>query len=168
MRLIACPNCHTQYDVTNTIEESFPCRCGEVLKNESLEGMDAKILRCGSCGAIVGGDVETCDYCSSEIVRDTRKLSLICPECYGRNSDDSRFCTACGVHFQPEQVQVDTYELPCPVCGCLMPARQIADVPINECPECNGIWTPEKKFDVLVSRAIEARKSADPAKLAAL
>jgi Zn-finger nucleic acid-binding protein len=49
-----------------------------------------------------------------------------------------------------------------------MPARSIAGIGINECPECNGIWAPGQRFDLLVAKAIEARQSADPAKLAEL
>ena len=49
-----------------------------------------------------------------------------------------------------------------------MPPRQIAGVGINECGSCNGLWVPGENFDLLVSRAIEARKNADPAALMAL
>ncbi len=165
VRLIACHNCHTQFDVSNVIEKTFPCRCGEVLENRPLKPVDAKIHRCGSCGAHVGAEADGCDYCGSAVVRDQRKLSLICPECYGRNADESRFCTACGVPFRPEAVQVEGFELPCPVCGCLMPTRPVAGLGVNECPECHGIWAPEDKFELLVARAIEARRDAGPLEL---
>ena len=162
MRLVACQNCHTQFDVTHVAAKTFPCRCGEELENKTQIAVDAAIHRCGSCGAQVGAQAESCDYCSAAIVRDTRKLSLICPECYGRNAESSRFCTACGVGFRPEPVREEGLELPCPCCGCLMPCRQVAGMSVNECPECNGIWAPEDKFDLLVGRAIEARQNATP------
>jgi Zn-finger nucleic acid-binding protein len=159
LQLIACSNCHTQYDVSQVIAESFPCRCGETLENKSLKAVEARIHRCGSCGAQIGAESETCDYCGSEIVRDPAKLSLICPECYARNADASRFCTACGVAFRPEEVRVEGHELPCPACGALMPASQVAGIGLNECRGCNGLWVPGKNFDVLVSRAAEARRA---------
>lgn len=162
MRLVACSNCHTQYDVTDVAAESFPCRCGEMVENRHLEGVDAKIHRCGSCGAVVGAEATGCDYCGSEIVRDDKKLSLICPECYGRNAETSRFCTACGVAFSPETVKVDGFELPCPVCACLMPPRSIGGIGINECGSCNGIWAPGNRLDLLVNRALEAQKRGEP------
>jgi Zn-finger nucleic acid-binding protein/ribosomal protein L40E len=168
MRLVACGNCHTQYDVSDVVEKTFPCRCGEILENRPPAPVDAEIRRCGACGALVTPDAENCDYCSSAIVRDDRDLSLICPECYARNAEDSRFCTACGVTFSPEAVRIEGHELPCPVCSALMPPRQIGGVGINECGSCNGLWVPGENFDLLVSRAIEARKNADPATLMAL
>jgi Zn-finger nucleic acid-binding protein/ribosomal protein L40E len=168
LRLVACTNCHTQYDVSEIVAKSFPCRCGETVENSPHEAVDAQIHRCGSCGALVTPDAESCEYCGSAIVRDTRNLSLICPECYARSTEDSRFCTACGVAFRPEQVQVEGFELPCPVCTVLMPPRQLGGVGLNECTSCSGLWVPDESFDLLVSRAIEARRNADPAQLIGL
>ena len=166
MQLVACSTCHTQYDVSDVVEKSFPCRCGETIENRPPSPVDAEIRRCGSCGALVDATALSCDYCASTIVRDdSRFLSLICPECYARNADDSRFCTACGVTFRPEAVRPDGHELPCPACSRLMPARQIGGVGINECGGCHGIWVPGTSFDLLVSRAIEARKNAAPGEL---
>jgi Zn-finger nucleic acid-binding protein len=162
VRLVACSNCHTQYDVTEVVAKSFPCRCGETVENQSHEAVDAKIHRCGSCGAIVAADAEGCDFCGSAIERDPGKLSLICPECYARCAEKARFCTACGVGFRPEPVRLEGHELPCPACGALMPPQQIGGVGLNECRGCNGLWVPGESFDLLVSRAIEARRNARP------
>ena len=51
LRLIACPNCHAQYDVSDIVVKTFPCRCGETLENRPLQAVDAVIHRCGACGA---------------------------------------------------------------------------------------------------------------------
>ncbi len=159
MRLIACPSCHTQYDVSEVLEEKLTCRCGEEFENRELEAVEAQIHRCGSCGAQATATSVECDYCGATIVRDKRRLSLICPECYARNPNDARFCGACGVGFDPERVETEGVELPCPCCGCLMPIRQVGGVAVNECGECNGIWVPGEKFKLLVDQAIEARDS---------
>jgi Zn-finger nucleic acid-binding protein len=148
--------------------ERFPCRCGATVENRALEPVDAKIHRCASCGAIVDAVVERCDYCGSTIERDPGKLSLICPECYARCSEDACFCTACGVPFRPEEVRIEGHELPCPVCDALMPGHQIAGIVVNECRKCNGLWVPGESFDLLVSRAIEARRMASPEALLTL
>ena len=87
-------------------DSDFDCRCGTALVATPPVGVDAKAQRCTACGAVARDGAESCDYCGSEIVRDPAELSLICPECYARNADASRFCTACGVSFSPEQVQV--------------------------------------------------------------
>ena len=168
MRLVACSNCHTQYDVTDVQAKTIPCRCGEEIDNIPLQAKDARIARCGSCGAGVQHDAKSCQYCGSEILLEPGEHSLICPECYARCANGSRFCTGCGVGFQPEQVRIEGYELPCPACSTLMPARQIGGIGINECLSCHGLWAPGESFDLLVSRAIDARQQASPAELHAL
>lgn len=161
LRLIACHRCHAQYDLAGVVADSVRCRCGETLPNRALTPQDARILRCGSCGAQVQEQAQACSWCGSEIVR-KGDLSLICPECFARNAQASRFCTACGVGFRPEPLCVDGHELPCPACDARMPPRQVAGVGLNECPRCNGLWVPGDHFDALVKRASEARQAAGP------
>jgi len=161
LRLIACPNCHAQYDVSNIIADSVTCRCGERLENKPLQAVDARIHRCGSCGAQIVPDTRLCAYCGSEIIQDEAQLSLICPECLARNAEISRFCTACGIAFDPEPIHVEGRELPCPACSALMPPRQVAGIGLNECGGCNGLWVPGENFDLLVSRAADARRARD-------
>jgi Zn-finger nucleic acid-binding protein len=169
VRLVACSNCHTQYDVTNVAAKKFPCRCGQTLENVDLAAVEARVQRCGSCGGSVGGDEVACSYCGSPIDRDAEKRgSLICPECYARCADDSRFCTACGVGFHPEPVTLDVPERMCPVCSRLMEAQQVAGIGLNECSACGGLWVPGDSFELLVDRAIEARRNATPEQLRAL
>ena len=121
MRLIACETCHAQYDLSGVISDTLTCRCGETLRNRELVPIDAAIHRCGACGALVEAKASDCRYCVSEIVRQG-DLSLICPECFARNADASRFCTACGVAFRPEPLCIDGHELPCPACDASMQA----------------------------------------------
>ncbi len=165
MRLVACENCRTQYDVTQVAAPRLRCRCGGTIENVAHAPVDAEIRRCGSCGAGLPHTAETCDYCNSTVVRDAGKLSLICPECYARNAEDSRYCTNCGVEFRPEPVIGDEEETPlaCPCCDCAMTRRTIGGVGLSECPRCNGLWVPDQNFDALVNRAIQARRQAPSA-----
>ena len=161
-RLVACKNCHTQFDVTEVADEKFACRCGATVENRTPEGVNAVVHRCGSCGAQVEARADDCAYCGSHITRESWKLSLICPECCARNEEESRFCTGCGVGFNPESPCEDALEYPCPICSCLMPACKLGSISLNECPQCNGVWVPEDRFDQLVNSAIDSRKKADP------
>ncbi len=181
MKLVACATCHTQYDITSVGTEVFDCRCGERVRVESLRAVDAAIHRCGSCGALVSPEATQCDYCSSAIVPARGDLSLICPECCARSAESSRYCTACGVAFDPQPVPIQgmgdaaaadqVAELPCPCCGTCMPQRSIgsrtAGVGVFECPGCNGLWVPEDRFDRLVERALESRRQQLVAGMAA-
>lgn len=159
MRLVACPSCHAQFDVQDFTEAELRCHCGATVPNVVHAGVDVEVHRCGSCGALVAPDAERCDYCRSAIVRDEKRLSLICPECYGRNADDSRFCTGCGVEFKPQVPVTENQSLTCPCCDCLMRVRGIGGVAVYECGQCLGLWVPGDHFDELVNRAIEAQRA---------
>lgn len=161
MKLVACSSCHSQYDVTSVSDVTFKCHCGESVENRLLKGIDAIILRCGSCGAAVRENAKECEYCQSAIIREAGKLSLICPECYARNPENTRYCTGCGVEFHPQTVPDEGELLPCPVCTTSMPPHQIGVVGVNECPDCNGVWVPSENFDTLINRAIDARRKIE-------
>jgi Zn-finger nucleic acid-binding protein len=157
MKLVACLHCHAQYDVTEVAAKSFACRCGEELDARPPEGVEREVQRCGACGALLAEGTQRCDYCRSEVIRKLDGPSLICPECYARNLDGCRYCTACGIGFTPRAIPSEEIELPCPCCGALMPVREVGGVVLNECPGCHGLWVPDGKFEALVQRAIEAQ-----------
>jgi len=160
VKLVACPDCHAQYDVTTVAAERFACRCGTMLENRALAAVDARIQRCASCGANVLESAPACDYCGAAVVRESAHLSLICPECFARNADAARFCAACGVAFRPEPVPDEAPALACPACESPMKPSHVADVPLCECPQCHGLWVPGERFEDLIRRAAEARRAA--------
>ena len=165
MRLVACPECHRQFDVTHVDAAEIGCVCGARVRNERREAVSARVRRCGSCGAGLPPDARSCEYCGAEVVRDEQRLSLLCPECFARNEEASRFCTACGVAFDPQPFAGDGHEHPCPDCGCLMPPRSVAEIPVNECPSCNGVWVQGDRFERLVARAVDAVRKAEQSDL---
>ena len=160
MKLVACPDCHAQYDVTTVAAERFACRCGTTLENRALAAVDARIQRCASCGANVLESAASCDYCGAAVIREPAHLSLICPECFARNADAARFCAACGVAFSPEPVPSEGAALACPACESPMKPSRVADVALSECAQCHGLWVPGARFDELIRRAAEARRAA--------
>lgn len=165
MRLVACAECHRQFDVTHLADPELRCPCGATVANEVHAPVHARVRRCGSCGAALSGEAAACDYCAAPVVREEGALSLICPECFARSAEDSRFCTACGIAFDPQPPVDDGHELPCADCGCLMPSRSVGDIPVNECPTCNGLWVTGDRFDQLVARAVDAVSKADASDL---
>ena len=161
MRLVACSQCHAQYDVTEVTAATIPCPCGTPVANVPHDAVDAGVHRCGSCGAAVTAETEACAYCGSIIARVLEDLSLVCPECYARNAEESRFCTNCGVEFQPQAAPLDADgdALRCPHCDDVaLSWRSIGGVGARECPACHGLWVPGVSFDRLVSRALETRR----------
>ncbi|MGQ0720987.1 MAG: zf-TFIIB domain-containing protein [Candidatus Eiseniibacteriota bacterium] len=159
MRLVACPSCRAHFDVTAHAGQTFACSCGATVSAGALRAVDAPVRRCGSCGALLPENADACAYCRARVTREG-ELSLICPECYARNSRESRFCTACGVEFRPQPLPEPAKELGCVRCGTPMLPRQIAGVLVRECSDCHGLWIPGDRFDRLVERAVESWEKA--------
>lgn len=157
MKLVACPDCHAQYDVSSMVPDSaFDCRCGTALVATPPAGVDAKAQRCTACGAVARDGAESCDYCGSGIVPVDHRGGLICPECMARNLDDARFCLACGVAFAPSEAIHDMPERRCPCCDTWMAVREVGGLRVQECTKCLGLWAPDDVFDALVERATTA------------
>ena len=159
MRLVACSQCRTQYDVSLLGAETFACRCGASVANRALEARDQPVHRCSSCGGPVAADASRCPYCRGAIVRDPKLLSLICPGCFARNTEASRFCTACGIAFDPQPVALAPVGTACVKCEGTMHATRVGGIETHECSSCHGLWVPGERFDELVERAIEARRN---------
>lgn len=154
MKLVACPDCHAQYDITDRAPGSaFECHCGTTLEATAPVGVDAPVQRCSACGAVAHEHAEFCAYCGQGIVRVDHAGGLICPECMARNDDGSRFCLACGVAFAPTRVKSEVSELDCPCCEIGMIVREVGGLLVHECAKCHGLWAPSNVFDALVQRA---------------
>jgi len=161
VRLVACPNCHVQYDLANVPPDAaFSCRCGEKIENVERTAVDAPVERCGSCGALAPAESNHCGFCGAEVIRDAERLSALCPECYARNAESARFCAACGVKFAPEPLPTDAPVRSCVDCDRVLAVRRIAGLTVAECGHCHGVWAPEAVFDDLVTRAVTMRKDA--------
>jgi Zn-finger nucleic acid-binding protein len=140
----------------------FACRCGAELENRAPEAHDAPVVRCGSCGAALAPRDESCSFCASAVVRRPGLAGPVCPECFARTPEGSRYCTACGVAFRPEPLVPPTRELPCPACSVPMAPRTVGGVAIGQCGSCEGLWIPEGQLEHLIERAREARRAAAP------
>lgn len=165
MRLVACPACHTQYDVSDVDAPVFNCRCGAEIRNEVGRAVEAEVQRCSSCGALLPDGARQCEYCHSAVVPEHAQGSLICPECFARNDEQAHFCRACGLAFQPEKPPPPGTKpekpLSCPCCQEPMSPRNVGGMWIRECTQCSGLWVPEDRLDTLIQRSVEtARRRA--------
>jgi Zn-finger nucleic acid-binding protein len=161
VRLLACPECRTQYDATGVVEETIACRCGAAIENRDLPAIDVPVTRCSACGAIAAENARACEYCGAEIVWKGPPGDLVCPECYARNPDASRFCMGCGVEFRPRPVgDVGASLVECIRCFVPMTPRDVADIAIQQCPKCSSLWVPGDALDDLVRRVNEAALTA--------
>src|SRR5712672_2541358 len=87
MKLVACPNCHAQYDVSGTAVGTVVCRCGASFPAQPPAPRDSAVRRCASCGALLRGSERSCSYCKAEIARGPEPTGPVCPECYARNPE---------------------------------------------------------------------------------
>lgn len=161
MKLVACPNCHAQYDAALTDAGTIACRCGASFAAKAPPSKDLAVTRCGSCGALLSGDERTCSYCRAEVIRRPTTAGPVCPECYARNPEGARHCTACGIAFLPQPIRTRSEPLECPVCpGSRLGSRSIGGLWAEECPRCLGLWAPGDVMDRLVDRIEAARREA--------
>jgi len=163
VKLAACPNCHAQYDVAGVQEPTIGCPCGTTFPAKAPAAVDAEVRRCAACGALVGAAEPLCSYCGSEVLRQPAPTGPVCPECYARNPERSRYCTACGVAFLPQPVRTRTEPLECPLCaGSHLVSRNLGGIWVEECPMCLGLWAPGDVLDRLVERARDRRRREGP------
>jgi Zn-finger nucleic acid-binding protein/ribosomal protein L40E len=156
VKLVACPNCHAQYDVSHADGPKVACRCGTTFSPEPPAAKDFAVTRCSACGALVAETEQSCSYCHAEVVRRPAPYGPVCPECYARNPEASRFCTACGVAFLPQPIRGLAESLHCPVCpSTALEPRSLGGIWVEECPSCLGIWTPGDVMDRLVDKIRE-------------
>jgi len=156
--LVACPECHRQFDATGRAEGSaFPCSCGATVTVPRPRAHDAAVVRCSSCGAPREETAPACRFCGAEFTLHERDLDTICPGCMARVSGQARFCHHCGTPVLGAQASAGESGYRCPACpgGHPLVSRRLgrANVAIFDCSACGGLWVEREIFEVLADRA---------------
>lgn len=165
--LVACPECHRQYDATGReVGSRFRCHCGTAVEVRQPLGHDARVVRCSSCGAPREQQAERCSSCHSDFTLHERDLHTVCPKCMSRVSDHARFCHSCAAALMPEELSRATTEYPCPACGdaSKLQSRSLGDLqaPVLECDRCAGLWIGTQVFAELARQATQHGTRRDP------
>lgn len=164
--LLCCPRCKRQLDAS-TVEPggSVRCRCGQDMAVPRVRARDAVVVRCSSCGAPREEGSSACGYCGADFTARERDQNTLCPVCFARVSNASRFCSACGAAVAPEEAaeSAATTDRVCPACGGenLLRSRALGGSGLTslECERCAGLWLGEDVFKTLSERA---RTEEDP------
>jgi len=171
MRVIACPECHRQYDVTAYPEgKRLRCRCGALFAVEIPEPHAPDLLRCESCGGPLDEDADACGFCSIPIPRSARRMTAVCPACFARMSEDASYCPDCGLKIAPQALAPVPEDVRCPRCAGELVGRELDDKSLVECVACGGMWVTPEVFRRLTAAArAEGRRApaGDPPDAAA-
>ncbi len=159
-RLLACPECRLQYDVSHlAVGSRFRCSCGQLMAVPRFEPHDARVVRCSSCGAPRQNKGSHCNFCTSDFTLHERDLHTICPGCFSRISDQARFCHSCGLAILPQAAAGEATEYACPACtgGPPLVSRNLGpdEVTVLECGGCAGLWMGHELFARLQQQALE-------------
>lgn len=174
MHLIAaCSDCRRQYRVEGCAPgRKMRCACGGLVTVPSeVRGLDARVVRCSSCGAPREKSAASCGACGSDFTLHERDLHTVCPECLARIGDHAKFCHHCGIGIAPEPFSAGTgTKMLCPACSAEPAPRLIARevgsesrVPFFECPACAGVWLNREIFAELIGKCREAGEAASAA-----
>jgi Zn-finger nucleic acid-binding protein len=156
--LVACPECHRQFDASGRPPgASFPCSCGAAVTVPQPQPHDAAVVRCSSCGAPREGEEAACRFCAAEFTLHEKDLDTICPGCMARVSGQARFCHHCGTPLLGGQAAAGESGYRCPSCTGDRPlaSRRLGQskVALFDCSSCGGLWLEKEIFEVLSERA---------------
>jgi len=111
------------------------------------------MLHCADCGGPLPQGASTCAYCGGAVRPDLPSSGDLCPHCFARLPEGAKFCITCGTPIRPEHVEhgVPTPHA-CPRDGTTLLARTLDDLPVEECPQCLGLWIDLSTFRDLCGR----------------
>jgi Zn-finger nucleic acid-binding protein len=135
-------------------------RCGGVLEPSNVAGSAAQVrlcrctplakearsVRCPSCGGSIKVGTRACPYCASTVA------TCRCAACLAWNLAGAAHCQACGrplVADATEQGQASGCG--CPRCGARLQAREYAELSVDECDRCGGLFLAPAMLDRLVA-----------------
>ncbi|MFQ5654251.1 MAG: zf-TFIIB domain-containing protein [Planctomycetota bacterium] len=152
--LIACGDCHRQYDVGRREPGTrLRCSCGALMEVPREAPRTARVVHCESCGGTLEEGASRCGYCGSQITASDRRFGPACPECLARLGAGARFCVECGVEIRPEVIRTTTLESRCPRCEeAKLLLRAVEGGSFTECSGCGGIWLEQETFERLLDR----------------
>ena len=164
--LIACTECHLQYDVSGLSPgDPLRCKCGELNRVAEHTPHEARTVHCSACGGRLQSGSSSCGYCGNEITLADRNLGVACPECFARLPDGAKFCLECGVPIRAERVQAMRVDAACPRCAGSMARCDFDGGHYTECTSCGGLWLEEEFFEhMIVTRDTVALGRITPGK----
>ncbi len=157
--IVECPGCQSRYDVTGRpAGTKARCRCGTVFALPEPSAQ-AGALACPRCGGSVAATNHACEFCSAEL------LVKACPRCFAKMFHGAKHCSQCGAGVVvPAAANPDGSAVAraCPRCPDHQPleARLVADVLLDECLRCHGVFVDTDALERALSERRQVRAEA--------
>src|SRR5262245_46567351 len=159
--LLACPECHRQYDVgAQEPGSKVRCLCGRVCEVARPRARQVEMLHCSNCGGKLESGKSKCEYRGAEVKHADRGLGPTCPECPPTTGAHASDCGARGGRLAPEGILRARSSSTCPRCRRPLSEIETASARYVECTGCAGLWLDEELF-----QRVAARKEAELASL---
>ena len=127
------------YDPSDDAPPSGPsCRC--------QPSGEAASVRCPDCGAALTIGARACAHCGSTVA------SARCSACLAWNLASALHCQACGRPLEDgKAVEAPRAALQCPRCQGPLGARRYAELALDECDRCGGIFVSPEAMNRIVT-----------------
>ncbi|HEX9010947.1 MAG TPA: zf-TFIIB domain-containing protein [Holophagaceae bacterium] len=106
--------------------------------------MEARAIRCSSCGASVPADAPQCPYCQAQLA------TVACPACFALVPLSASHCPACGAAIRAREAGTPD-GAPCPACTKPLGRAQVGELAVQECLACGGLWLEREAFEGLAA-----------------
>ncbi len=144
---VICLACALPYREGRPGDGEAVCRCPPP---------QAEQIECPSCGGSLRVGARACPYCRCTLA------TARCDHCAAWNLASSKFCRLCGKRVGTSQASARKAFGPCPRCGEALAARHYADLDVDECDGCGGLFLEEP----MLERLVRSRDQAAPLHLA--
>jgi Zn-finger nucleic acid-binding protein len=115
------------------------CQCVRAMK-------EAKSVLCPSCGGSIKVGTRACPYCASTVA------TCRCAVCLAWNLAGAAHCQACGRPLVAEAERAgQAAGCNCPRCAARLQAREYAEMSVDECDRCGGLFLAPAMLERLVA-----------------
>jgi len=109
---------------------------------------EAKSVLCPNCGGSIKVGTRACPYCASTVA------TCRCAACLAWNLAGAAHCQACGRPLVADTKGAAAGQAAgcnCPRCGTLLQAREYAEMSVDECDRCGGLFLSQAMLDRIVA-----------------
>jgi Zn-finger nucleic acid-binding protein len=148
---IVCLGCGGVVEPDSAADPAKPrCRCPSSFA-------EASTIVCSGCGGPLRWGARACTFCGSTVA------TCRCSVCLGWNIVGADYCQACGRSLTGEERTSQRNErLACPRCSHALSTRNYADLVVEECDQCGGVFLTPGMLD----RLVQARERCTGLRLA--